>query len=61
MVGYSSTRVFVYERHLIARYRACNSAEEIIAMQELVQREMHEESLDAKRRKGRCPYSVTPL
>lgn len=30
-------------------------------MQELVQREMHEESLDAKRRKGKYSCSVTPL
>lgn len=55
----SSSRVCSADgRHLIARYRTCNTAEEIIAMQELVQREMHEESLDAKRRKGEYPIPI---
>ncbi|KAI5454063.1 ribosome biogenesis protein tsr3 [Naganishia albida] len=38
--------------HLIKRYRTCNTAEEVIAMQELVQQEMHEEVVEAKRRRA---------
>ncbi|KAJ9120837.1 hypothetical protein QFC22_002771 [Naganishia vaughanmartiniae] len=38
--------------HLIKRYRTCNTAEEVIAMQEIVQKEMYEEQQDAKRRKA---------
>lgn len=51
-------------RHLIKRYRTCNTAEEVIAMQELVQQEMHEEVVEAKRRRGKClsfPTAQAPI
>ncbi|KAJ9095757.1 hypothetical protein QFC19_007470 [Naganishia cerealis] len=38
--------------HLIKRYRTCKTAEDVIEMQEIVQKEMYEEAQDAKRRKA---------